>query len=155
MLCESMDIDGNYLGMADALIAAYLCFAFAWPLVWDRLPNIAKQLRRLGLFHRWDMMLAPGASGYSLVVELSYADGGAERRELPANRIYRTCLANLLLREPSHARHVLGVAVSALWIDADRDLVEARLVLIERRLPGLGVPGEVMTREHVVAKGAA
>ena len=142
------------LGLADAFIVAYACFAVAWPLLWDRLPRAARQLRRFGLFHRWDMMLAPGTRGYSLVVVLSYTDGGTERRELPAARVYRTCLANELCVDRSLARHVLGVAMSGLWIDAERELAEAQLVLVERRLPGLGVPGEVTTTERVLARGA-
>jgi hypothetical protein len=150
---RSMYTGEPYFRLADVLIVAYLCFAVVWPFVWDKLPRAAMQLRRLGLFHRWDMMLAPGTRGYSVVIELSYIDGSMERRELPANLIYQTCLANRLCVDRSLARHVLGVAMSGLWIDAERELVEARLVLVERRLPGLGVPGDVTTTDHVLAKG--
>lgn len=143
------------LRLADAFIVGYLSFAVAWPLLWDKLPRAARLLRRVGLFHRWDMMLTPSNRGYSVVVMLAYADGTTERRELPINRVYRTCLANRLYADRSLARHVLAVSMGGLWIDGERELIEAQLVLVEHTAPGLGCLGVATTKDHVLARGAA
>jgi hypothetical protein len=147
-------MDFTRLSSVDGVIVAYLALAVCWPLLWDRFPRAERLLRRLGLFHRWDMMLAPATETVVARIRLTYVDGSQEHHALPANDIIGISIANKIAMDPACAAHMLEVALRGVWTSRENDLTDVALVLVVHRVPPLGSAGVVSRSEHVMAKAS-